>query len=152
MQGHLSVTAMNLHEALPQIGIEGEMEGDSSFMLSGASLSQLAKTPDLDGTFKIRKGLINKLDLMMSATTRHNPAGDRTHFDTLSGTLRVENNNQHLRQLNISNGGMNANGSVDLGPDGQLSGRLSVELKMRPGTTPLVLSGKLAEPQLRPHY
>ena len=152
MQGRVNVKAMNLQEALPRFGIEGEMDGDSSFILNGPTLPQLANAPHLDGTFMIKKGIINKLDLMGSAANHHSTAGGRTHFDALSGTLLTENNSQYLSQLKISGGIMSANGSVDISPTGRLSGRLSVEFKMRSGSTTLALDGKLTEPTLRPAY
>ena len=104
----------------------------------------------LDGTFFVKKGLISKMDMVETAANRHSMAGGRTHFDELSGTLQLENNNRHLRQLKISSGCMSASGSVDVSPDGQLSGRLSVDLKMRAGSMPLALSGTPAQPILRP--
>ncbi len=148
MQGHLSIKAMELQKALPKFGIEGEMDGDSNFLLNGATLPQLANAPDLDGTFIVKKGVISKINMVESATNRQGMSGGRTHFDELSGTLQVENNSQHLRQIKISAGVMSANGSVDVSPDKELSGRLSIDLKMRAGSTPLILSGTLTEPVL----
>jgi len=148
MQGHLSIKAMELQKALPQFGIEGELDGDSNFLLNGATLPQLANAPDLDGTFIVKKGVISKINMVESATNRQGMSGGRTHFDELSGTLQVENNSKHLRQIKISAGVMSAFGSVDVSPDKELSGRLSIDLKMRAGSTPLILSGTLTEPVL----
>ena len=150
MQGHLNIKAIELQKALPQSNIEGEMDGDSNFQLNSATLPRLANAPYLDGTFTVKKGVINKIDMVQTATNQQGMSGGRTHFDELSGTLQIENNSQHLRQLKISSGVMSALGSVDVSPGGQLSGRLSVDLKMRAGSAPLVLSGTLAEPLLRP--
>lgn len=152
MQGRLSIRAMELQNALPQFGIEGEMDGDSSFLLNATTLPQLANTPHLDGTFTVKKGVISKMDMVETAANRQGMAGGRTHFDELSGTLQLENNSRHLRQLKISSGAMSANGSVDVSPGGQLSGRLSVDLKMRAGSAALALSGTLTEPVLRPAH
>jgi len=139
-----------LQLALPQFGIEGEMDGDSSFQLVGATLPQLADAPHLDGSFTVKKGIISKVDMVETAANRQGMAGGRTHFDELSGTLQLEDNSRHLRQLKISSGAMIASGSADIGPTGKLSGRLSVDLKMRAGSVPLALSGTLAAPMLRP--
>jgi hypothetical protein len=100
----------------------------------------------------VKKGVISKMDMVETAANHRVTSGGRTHFDELSGALQVENNSQHLRQLRISTGAMSANGSVDVSPGGKLSGQLSVDLKMRPGNTPLALSGTLAEPVLRPAH
>jgi uncharacterized protein involved in outer membrane biogenesis len=149
MQGKLSARAMELQQALPQFGIEGEMDGDTGFILSGATLPQLANAPQLNGTFAVKKGIIGKIDIVETAANRRSMQSGRTHFDELSGTLQVENNSRHLRQLRISSGAMNTTGSIDVSPDGQLSGRLSVDLKMRSGSAPLTLSGTPAKPALR---
>lgn len=150
MQGRLSIREMELQQALPQADIEGTMDGDGSFLLSGATLAQLAGTRNIDGNFVVSKGVIGKMDMVETAANQQSMTGGRTHFDEMNGTLQVENDNTHLRQIRISSGAMSTSGSVDVGSGGQLSGRLSVNLKMRPGSAPLTLSGTLAEPVLRP--
>ena len=150
LRGRLNVGAMELQQAMPQLGMEGEMEGEGSFLLNAATLPQLSATPHLDGTFAVKKGVIGKVDLVEIAANHQGASGGRTHFDKLTGALQLENDNLHLRQLSISSGAMSAYGSMDIGPGGRLSGRLSVDLKMRPGSAQLALSGTLAEPVLRP--
>ncbi|CAH1904591.1 hypothetical protein NTGHW29_330008 [Candidatus Nitrotoga sp. HW29] len=150
MQGLVNVRAMQLNDALPQLGIAGEMDGDANFILRGEKLPLLAKTPHLEGKFLVKKGLINKIDLVETSRmpTRKGVSSGRTHFDELSGVLEIDNNKQHLRQIKISTGVMSANGYVDVAASKQLSGRLNVDLKIRAdlGSVPLVLSGTLAEP------
>lgn len=151
MQGHLSIKAMELHDAFPQYGIEGTLYGDADFLLNGAKFVQLANAPRLDGSFVARKGLINKIDFVETANfsgRRGGASGGRTHFDELSGVLQSDRSGQHFRQLKISTGVMKANGTVDIGPGKELSGRLSADLKMRAGSVPLVLSGTLTAPVL----
>ena len=152
MQGHITVKAMELQNALPQLGVTGEVEGDSSFTMSGAKLPQLSNALNLDGSFVARKGVINNIDMVETASSgsRSGAAGGRTHFDELSGLLQADSSGQHLRQIKISAGVMSANGSVDVSPGGQLSGRLNVDLKMRAGlgSVPLSLSGQVGKPAL----
>ncbi|RFC35663.1 MAG: AsmA-like C-terminal region [Candidatus Nitrotoga sp. SPKER] len=150
MQGLVNIKAMELHDVLPQVDIAGEMSGDANFILHGEKLPLLAKTPHLDGKFLVKKGLINKFDLVETSRmpTRKGASSGRTHFDELSGVLEIDNNKQHLRQIKISAGVMSANGYVDVAANRQLSGRLNVDLKIRAdlGSVPLVLSGTLNEP------
>lgn len=150
MQGLVNVKAMQLHDALPQFGIAGEMDGDANFILRGEKLPLLAKTPHLDGKFLVKKGLINTIDMVETSRmpTRKVASNGRTHFDELSGVLQIDNNKKHLRQIKISAGVMSANGYVDITENKQLSGRLNVDLKIRAdlGSVPLVLSGTLTEP------
>jgi hypothetical protein len=152
IQGHVAVKALALQEALPQAGIEADMDGESSFTLNGARPPQLANAIHLDGNFVVKKGIISHMDVVETATqgNRNSMTGGRTHFDELSGALQTDSSGQHLRQLKISAGVMSANGYVDVSPAKQLSGMLNVELRMRAGSAPLALSGTLAEPLLRP--
>ena len=150
MQGLVNVKTMQLHDALPQFGIAGEMDGDANFILRGEKLPLLAKAPHLDGKFLVKKGLINTIDMVETSRmpTRKVASNGRTHFDELSGVLQIDNNKKHLRQIKISAGVMSANGYVDISENKQLSGRLNVDLKIRAdlGSVPLVLSGTLTEP------
>jgi hypothetical protein len=150
MQGLVNVKAVQLHDASPQFGIAGEMDGDANFILRGEKLPLLAKTPHLDGKFLVKKGLINTIDMVETSRmpTRKGASSGRTHFDELSGVLQIDNSKQHLRQIKISAGVMSANGYVDVAANKQLSGRLNVDLKIRAdlGSVPLVLSGTLTEP------
>ena len=150
MQGLVNIKAMELHDVFPQFDIVGEMDGDANFILHGEKLPLLAKTPHLNGKFLVKKGLINKIDLVETSRmpTRKGASSGRTHFDELSGVLEIDNNRQHLRQIKISAGVMSANGYVDVAANKQLSGRLNVNLKIRAdlGSVPLVLSGTLTEP------
>ncbi|MDX8398725.1 MAG: adenylate/guanylate cyclase domain-containing protein [Gallionellaceae bacterium] len=150
MQGQMKVKWLDLQQAFPKLGIQGALDGDSSFMLSGASLPQLLETPQLDGTFLVSKGIINTIGIVETATNRKKMVGVRTHFDEMSGTVKLSNSKLQLPQLKISSGIMSANGSVDVSHIGQLSGRFSVNVKMRPRTVPLILSGTLEHPVLRP--
>ncbi len=153
VQGNINVKTLDLQDALPQFGIAGELDGDAAFILRGAKLPMLAKSPHMEGKFVVKKGLISKIDMVETArmSGRQGASGGRTHFDELNGTLEVDNNSQHLRQIRISAGIMSANGDVDIAPDKQVSGRMNVDLKVRAerGSVPLAVSGTLAEPVWR---
>ena len=153
VQGNINVKTLDLGDALPQFGITGELDGDAAFILRGAKLPMLAKSPHLEGKFVVKKGLIGKVDMVETVRMpdRQEASGGRTHFDELSGALEVDNNSKHLRQIRISAGIMSANGDVDIAPDKQVSGQMNVSLKVRAerGSVPLVVSGTLAEPVWR---
>jgi len=152
MQGQVTAKRLELQSALPQFGVTGEIEGDASFTLRGEKLPQLTNALNLEGSFVVRKGVINNIDMVETASSgsRKGAAAGRTHFDELSGLLQADNSGQHLRQIKISAGVMSANGSVDVSPGRQLSGRLNVDLKMRAGqgSVPLSLSGMVGKPVL----
>jgi hypothetical protein len=75
--------------------------------------------------------------------------GGRTHFDNLNGLLELDNHTTHIRQLRIVSNTLSATGSFDATRDGQLSGNINAEIKMRPGNTALVIYGKVGEQKLR---
>ena len=62
-------------------------------------------------------------------------------FNTLAGSMRLSNQAYAYRQLQLSSGPMRASGSVDIGPNGELSGRISAELGSR---SVIVARGNLA--------
>ncbi len=151
VQGRVSVKRLELQKALPQFGIEGEMDGDASFRMNEAKLHQLTSALNMDGNFVVWKGVINNIDMVEAVTNRKGAIGGRTHFDQMIGLLQADSSGQHLRQIKITAGVMNANGSIDVSPDRQLSGRLNVDLKMRAGmgSVPLSLGGVAGKPVLR---
>ncbi len=151
LQGRMSVKRLELQKALPQFGIEGEMDGETSFKMNEAKLHQLANTLHMDGNFVVWKGVINNIDMVETVTNRKGAIGGRTHFDQMIGLLQADSSGQHLRQVKISAGVMSANGFIDVSPDRQLSGRLSIDLKMRAGmgSVPLSLGGVAGKPVLR---
>ncbi|MBI3902460.1 MAG: hypothetical protein HY306_05885 [Nitrosomonadales bacterium] len=154
-QGRVTVKALDLHTMLPKFGIEGELNGKADFTMQGATLPQLADAPHLDGSFAVSKGTINKMDVVETARLSglQGVSGGRTHFDELNGSLQADSNGLHLRPLRMSAGAMmKADGAVDVGASGRLSGQLNVDMKMREGlgNVLLALSGTLAEPLLRP--
>ncbi len=151
LQGRMSVKRLELQKALPQFGIEGEMDGETSFKMNEAKLHQLANTLHMDGNFVVWKGVINNIDMVETVTNRKGAIGGRTHFDQMIGLLQADSSGQHLRQVKISAGVMSANGFIDVSPDRQLSGRLNIDLKMRAGmgSVPLSLGGVAGKPVLR---
>jgi uncharacterized protein involved in outer membrane biogenesis len=143
-----------LREAFPDLGIDGEMQGDADFRLAGASLKQLAHAVNLSGNFQIKKGVINRLDILEAArqSKTGNVSAGRTHLDDMSGAIQAQYNSLSIRQLKFSSEVMNGNGAINLGADGRLSGQLNVGLKLRPERISLQLSGTPAEPQLGPAH
>jgi len=67
--------------------------------------------------------------------------GGKTAFNSLAGSLQIAQRNYSFRQLQLTSGPMNAKGSMDVGPNGELSGRISVELGSK---TVIVARGNLA--------
>ena len=78
--------------------------------------------------------------------------GGKTGFNTLAGSMRLANQSYTYRQLQLSSGPMRASGNVDIGPNGELSGRISAELGSKSVIVArgnLALTGHLKTPVLK---
>ena len=150
LQGTLDAKTFDLDKMFPKFHIEGEMYGDATFSMSGANIPKMDDDPQLDGSFTVKKGVLN-VDIVETARllSRDNLVGGRTHFDDMIGQVQLEKHAVHVRQLKIISGMLNANGSFDVSPGNQLSGVLNAEIKLRSGSNPLTLYGSLTEQKLR---
>ncbi len=150
MQGTLEAKTFDLDKMFPKFHIEGEMYGDATYSMSGAKISQMDDDPQLDGTFTVKKGILN-VDIVETARllSRDNLVGGRTHFDDMIGQVQLDKHTVHVRQLKIISGMLSANGSFDVSPSNQLAGVLNAEIKLRSGSNQLTLYGNLAEQKLR---
>jgi len=150
LQGSLEAKLFDLDKFFPKYHIEGEMYGEGNFSMTGARLSQMDDSPHLDGSFSVKKGLVN-IDMVETARlmSRENLVGGRTRYDDLIGLVILDNHVLHLHQLRIASGALSASGQFDISPSSQLSGNFNAEIKMREGNNPLTLYGTLVEPKLR---
>lgn len=132
--------------------IAGDMDGSAHFQMQAASLAKLTDAAVMDGSFVIKKGIINGMDIVETARlrSRENLPGGRTHFDELNGELSYANNAYHFRQMKMSAGVLNATGTLDVAKQ-QLSGKVSADLSMRTamGIVALQVGGNTDSPTLR---
>lgn len=153
LQGNMNVEAMLVEKAFPGLKVAGELNGNTSIVMHGDRLAQLTNATRLDGTFHMKDGTINNLDIVETVrTNKRQLAGGTTHFDELNGTLLMDGGAQYLKQIRISAGAMSMKGNAEAAADGKLSGQLLVDLnKVRAGlgTLPLSLGGTVDEAQWR---
>jgi hypothetical protein len=151
LQGSIEARSVELSKLFPKFGVSGELAGDSTFTSSGAKLGKLAESKQMEGSFTVKKGVVNGMDMVETARgNRMNGSVGRTHFDEMTGRFSV-NGRPHFQQLKITSGILNAGGSFDVGADSQLSGHFSVDLKAARGvsSSSVTLSGVLTAPVLR---
>lgn len=150
LQGSLEAKTFDLDKMFSKFHVEGDLNGEGTFSMGGAKLSQLGDSPRLDGTFTVKKGTI-AIDMVETTRllSRENLVGGRTHFDDLIGQVQLDNRGTHFRQLKIASDMLNSSGSFDVFSGNQLSGTFNTEIKMRPGNNVLTLYGTAAEPKLR---
>jgi len=142
-----TITMQDMGKAL-----SGDMGGTARFRMQAASLPGLVETATLDGTFAVKKGTINGVDIVETARlrSRENLPGGRTHFDELSGNLSVADGVYSFRQLKMDAGVLTATGTLDIANQ-ELSGRILADLSMRAGmgSVALQIGGVTGNPTLR---
>ena len=150
LQGRIQAKTMELDKMFKQFGLAGEIFADGTFSAQSLKLTQLGDSPKLEGSFEAKKGVINGIDMVETARlASHEHLGrGRTNFDSMTGTLILENHIRRFRQIKINSGMLSASGSFDVNANNQLSGSFNSEIKARAGNSPLVLSGTTSEPQL----
>ena len=137
-----------------EAALSGALDGQVKFSAKTREFERFPQNVQLDGKFRIRNGVIHKVDMVQAASSpmREGSKGGTTKFDELSGLLSIDAVGYHFRKLKVSSGAMNAEGRLDISPQQQLSGLLDTDLK---GTAsmigmPLAVSGTLRDPILRP--
>ncbi|MDO8990793.1 MAG: hypothetical protein Q7U91_14305 [Sideroxyarcus sp.] len=151
LQGHLEAKTFELNKMFPKYGIEGELYGEGAFSFSGEKISQMVEAPTLDGSFSVKKGIINGFDMVETARllSREHMVGGRTHFDDLIGLVQFDNHITRFRQVRVASNMLSASGTFDVSATNQLGGKFGAEIKMRTGNNALTLFGTVTEPKLR---
>lgn len=134
------------------IAVKGRMDGKFAFETQGPSLEQLFDAPRAQGKFKLGDGSISNVDLV--AVMQSDSAGTRagvTKFNELSGELNSVNRGASLRQVNLQGGVLRGNGTVDIGNNGNLSGRVVLEIRSQVAQDrgAFVVSGSVSRPIIR---
>lgn len=142
-----TITMQNMSKSL-----SGDMEGSARFQMQATSLSGLADAATLDGTFVVRKGVINGIDIVEMARSRSTESvpGGRTHFDELSGVMTVAKDGYAFRQLKMNAGALIVSGTLDIAGQ-QVSGRISADLTKwaEMGKVTMQVGGTTDNPSLR---
>ena len=159
LAGEFSTRDLDLATALKalsgQFRATGRIETNGRYTLQAASFARLFGEPHVEAAFKVERGELENVDLtraLQQAAAGTPVRGGKTQFAQLSGTVNVSGKTYQYRQLALASGILLAQGSTDLVPSGDLSGRLNVELSAKPNPIRAVVavSGKLPDPQLRP--
>ena len=147
------VNTARLSEALGYAQrLVGDMDGRARFSLRGDGAA-IAKALDADGEFSIDRGSVRGIDLS-EAARRMAPTpvlGGETKFESLSGRFRRTPGDSRVSELVLNSGLMQSTGSIEVGRDLALSGRLELRTQ---GTTnqtriPLLVGGTLRAPSVQ---
>src|SRR5262249_9545626 len=92
----------------------GTLETSMKFASQGQKLSELFGAPRVTATFTLLKGIINNVDLVRAIQTPSRSAqrGGKTQFTEIAGEALSAGNRIAYRNLRLSSGPLNANGSI----------------------------------------
>ncbi len=137
-----------------EVLVTGTMNGSAKFDLRLKDFERFPENMRSAGSFHMRNGTLTKVDLVQVA---NNPGtiytkGGITRFDDLTGLFKVDGGGYHFRDVKISSGSLNAEGSVDISPSWQLKGMLEADVKGTAGlvSMPMTVSGTVSDPVVRP--
>jgi hypothetical protein len=148
-QGSLVAKAISMQNMFKVLS--GDMDGTARFQMQADSMAKLADVAKLDGSFVIKNGVINGIDIAETARLhrKENMPGGRTHFDELSGDLSYDKGAYAFRNLKLVAGVLAAKGTLDYSGK-QVAGSIAAELDLHQGIgpVPLVLGGTHENPTL----
>jgi len=130
----------------PHASAAGAADVTVQFELSGKRVTDLPNAPRASASFVVRQGWVGGVDLVLMIRDP-GARGGRTVFDEWSGTFSATATGQTLRQMKLVSGPLGASGSLDIAPDGRLTGRIASELQAASGTlrSTVGLAGTLRE-------
>jgi hypothetical protein len=148
-QGSLAAKTITMQNMLKVMS--GNMDGTARFRMQAESLAKLADEATLEGSFVIKDGVINGIDIAETARLhrKENMPGGRTHFDELSGDLSYEKDAYAFRNLKLGAGVLEAKGTLDYSAQ-QVAGSIKAVLDFHQGVGPvsLELGGTSENPTL----
>ena len=133
----------------------GQLEAKLRYSMSSQGLTTLFDSPKVDGSFDIKKGDLDGVDLVRALQSggRGVTQGGATRFEEISGTVALNNGRYQYRNMKLSSGLLSAAGAFDVSPNKDVSGRIAVELRSQAAQIRgnYVLDGDLKAIALRPN-
>ncbi len=135
IEGDLSTERINLQELMPVFTREakssGQLESRFRYSMVAPDLPSLLNQPKMDGSFAIRKGDLDGVDLVRALQVggRENVQGGATRFEEITGTLALSGDRYQFRGLKLGSGLLSATGGFDVAPNNDVSGKAFVELR-----------------------
>jgi hypothetical protein len=135
LEGELNTERINLQELMPAFTTaaksSGQLESRFRFAMQAPDLATLFNQPRVDGTFAMRKGDLDGVDLVRALQMggRENVQGGATRFEEITGSMSLANDRYQFRNIRLGSGLLSATGGFDVLPNNDISGRTLVELK-----------------------
>ncbi|HKQ25085.1 MAG TPA: cell envelope integrity protein TolA [Burkholderiales bacterium] len=135
IEGQVSSERVALHELMPVFTRDakssGQLETALHYSMAAPDLVTLFDAPRIDGTFTIRKGDLDGVDLVRALQMggRQNVQGGATRFEEISGVVSVAAGRYQYRNLKLAAGLLSAAGSLEVFASKDVYGRVFVELR-----------------------
>ncbi len=152
----LSLARVKADQLMPaftkDIAVTGKIEGNFAVSAEAPTVAALLATPKVQGKFRLTDGSVSNADLV-AAMQSPDAAGRAgvTKFAELTGEFSAADGRAAYRALNLQGGVLRGGGGIDVGANGQLGGRLSVEIRSNVAQDrgAFSVTGTVAKPILR---
>ncbi|MGH8863582.1 MAG: hypothetical protein ACREVZ_02885 [Burkholderiales bacterium] len=135
IEGQLSSERIALEELMPvftrNAKSSGQLAATLHYSMAAPDLPTLFDAPRIDGTFVIRKGGLDGVDLVRALQTGGRPKvqGGSTWFEEISGAVSVAGGRYQYRNLKLASGLLSATGGFEVFPSKDVSGGVLIELR-----------------------
>jgi cellobiose-specific phosphotransferase system component IIB len=133
----------------------GQLESKFRYSMASQALPTLFNSPRLEGSFDIKKGDLDGVDLVRALQSggRGVTQGGATRFEEIDGTLALANGHYQYRNMRLSSGLLSASGAFEVTANKDVSGRISVELRSQAAQIKgkFIVDGDLKAVVLRPN-
>src|SRR3954466_8841392 len=133
----------------------GQLQSSLRYAMSSQSLATLFDGPRIDGSFEVKKGDMDGVDLVRALQSggRGVTQGGATRFEEITGTLNLAGGRYQYRNVKLASGLLSATGAFDVSPSKNVSGRMTVELRSQAAQIRgnFVVDGDLKAVVLRPN-
>jgi len=135
IEGQLSTERVALQELMPVFTRDakssGQLETTLRYSLAAPDLLTLFDAPRIDGTFVVRKGDLDGVDLVRALQMggRQNVQGGATRFGEISGAVSLAGGRYQYRNLKLASGLLSATGGFEIFPSKDVNGRVFIELR-----------------------
>ena len=112
------------------IAVNGRLDGSFTLTAEAPEVETLFKAPRAQGRFRIGEGSISNIDLV--AVMQSDTAGQRagvTKFAELTGEFGKAETRASFQKVNLQGGVLRGLGSIDVGANSSISGRLALEIR-----------------------
>jgi hypothetical protein len=112
------------------IAITGKLDGTFNVVAEAPNAEALLKAPSVKGKFKLSDGSLSNVDLV--AVMQSDAAGQRagvTKFNEITGDYGAAAQRSSFQRVNLLGGVLRGNGNFDVGENGSLAGRASLEIR-----------------------